>query len=105
MAEFTVKIGQQFEIDAVDVEDELAFLAAASDAAEKADDARTRGHTLIVLGLSAGLALAVATWLGVTDGSFDEVDAVWSAIAFPLGMVMERYFVNRTRKFHSENDH
>ena len=93
MAKFNIKIGRQFEIDAVDIEDETDFLTAASDAAEKADDARTRARTLLGLGLAAALAMAIAAWMGIADGSFDEVDAVWSAIAFPLGVIIERDFL------------
>lgn len=93
MAKFQVKVGSRFDVEAVDLDNEAEFLAAAATAAEKVEDASTRSRALLGLGVAATAALIVATVLGVHDGSFDEVDAVWSAIALPLGVIIDRYFL------------
>ena len=87
MAKFKVTLGEDFHVDGVDIEDvgEVALLA---DLSERVRGARHR-ERLVYAGIAAGLvALAGAAVVGLIDGSFDELDAVWKIAAGPMGLAL-----------------
>jgi hypothetical protein len=91
MAKFKVSIGKPFAVDGVEIEDvEAVERLAAID--ERRALARNQARlTYGVLGVLLA-AMALATFIGWRDGSYDELYAVWSAGGFWAGLVLGRYF-------------
>jgi hypothetical protein len=91
MGRYRVVIGDEFEVDAVDVTDAEVVVEAAN-AAERLEDAKLR--RLLAPGILAACALAllVAAAIGIFDGTFNEIGAVWDAVALPLGAILATYF-------------
>lgn len=89
---FQVKIGNDFVVDAFSVNDEK-IIEAAADAQARLEIAKTRRN--ITLGVMAFviMALICATYIGVRDGSYDEVSSVWDAAKFPTGFILATYFM------------
>ena len=91
MKRFEVTIGEDFDVQAFNLDDvgdvsELSVIAASQ--------ARSRIQEKFALFVFGGIsfALGVATTIGIVDGSFNEVGHVWSASALPLGYVLKAYF-------------
>lgn len=91
MGRYKVIVGDDFEIEALEVED-------VEDVSELSEIAGRRVHqrvqvrlTYLIFGAIV-LSLLIATAIGIYDGSFDEVNSVWSAAALPLGYVLKAYF-------------
>jgi hypothetical protein len=91
MSRYEVVIGREFEIDAVEVE-ESPSQAKPATLTDTERRSRVRERLTYLIFAALVLAIAVATLIGFFDGSYDEVGAVWSAAAFPLGYVFKTYF-------------
>jgi len=91
MSRYHVKIGKEFEIDAVDI-DPKVDLAAAIRAKTKQDEAATRAGVARYVLVAIGFALAVSAAMRLVDGNFGAFSAVWSAASLPLGWVLRSYF-------------
>ncbi len=90
MAKGKVIVGEEFEVSAVNAEGENGVDGYEVGILERT--LKTRDTlTYLYVGL-LGCALVVATGIGLRDGSFDEVNAVWVAGAAPLGYVLRAYF-------------
>lgn len=91
MAKYEVSIGAEFAVGGVEIEDVDAVerLAAVDERRVKARDQRR--ITFGVLGLMA-IAVSVTTYIGWHDGSYDELNTVWSAGAMWVGVVLSPYF-------------
>ena len=91
MKRFKVTIGEDFDVQAFNLNDvgEVAELSAIS--AKKTREKVQERLTYLMLG-GIALALVIATAIGAIDGSFNEVVSVWVAVAVPLGYVLKAYF-------------
>ena len=91
MGRYSVIVGKRFHVEAVDVPD-AEVLAKATDAAQHLEDGKVR--RILALGIVSiiSLALASAAIIGLLDGTYDEIGAVWDAAALPLGYVLATYF-------------
>ncbi len=90
MARFLVKIGDDFEIDAVEVD--LEVVERAISAKGKLDDAATRNCLAAVLLVSMIGALAIAWIMHFVEGDYGSLQAVWMAVSLPLGWIGKYYF-------------
>ena len=91
MAKYKVTIGDDFTIEAVGVEDVGAVEALAAIAERRMANKREIRIAYAVLGFIV-FAIAVSAILGWTDGSYDELDAVWSTGSIWVGVILGRYF-------------
>lgn len=91
MKRFNVVIGEDFEIEALELEcvEDVAKLSAVS-SMHRRSRAQERMAYFLLAGI--GIALAGATLIGLYDGSMNEVGTVWSASAFPMGYILKAYF-------------
>jgi hypothetical protein len=91
MGRYNVVVGDDFEIEAFEVEDaEDVFKL--SGIAERHAHQRMRERLAYLIFGAIFFALVIAVAIGFYDGSFDEVSSVWSAAALPLGYVLKAYF-------------
>lgn len=91
MAKYKVNIGDDFIIEAVEVEDIGAVEALAAIAEHCAASKRETRIAYAVLGF-IGIAIVVSAVLGWAGGSYDELDAVWSTSSIWVGVILGRYF-------------
>ena len=91
MKRFEVTIGEDFEIEAFDLEC-IEDVAGLSDIVTSHRRSRTQERMAYILLGGIGFALAGAASIGIYDGTFNEVSSVWSASAFPLGYILKAYF-------------
>lgn len=91
MKRFEVVVGEDFEIEAFEVEcvGDVAELGSIV-ANYRRSRAQERIAFLLLGGI--GIALAVAGSIGIYDGSFNEIGSVWSASALPLGYILKAFF-------------
>jgi len=88
MPRFKVKVGTKLKVKSVkgvDVKD-VAKLARI---VEKRRKARMRERLAYLILGALVLALLVATAIGFSDGSYNELISVWGAAALPLGYVLK----------------
>jgi hypothetical protein len=93
---YDVRIGNRLEVKSVkgvDV-DEVVKLAEVAESDRKARMQERLAY--LILG-ALTLALFIATGIGFVDGSYNEVNYVWSAAALPLGYVLKTYFEPRSK--------
>lgn len=91
MAKYEVSIGDDFAIDGFEVED-IETVERLAAIGERRIIARDQARiTYGVLGFMLA-AMGVATFIGLRDGTYDELNAVWSAGAIWVGMVLSPYF-------------
>lgn len=91
MGRYKVAVGDDFEIEAVEVKD-VGDVTELSRLAERRRNQRMQERvTYSIFGVII-FALLIATAIGVRDGTFDEVSYVWNAAALPLGCVLKAYF-------------
>lgn len=93
MAQFEVMIGKAFEVSAVEVDD-VGDVSRLVEGVNSHSTSRVRGHVTYLIAVAALLSLLISFFVGWEDGSYDELTAVWSAIALPLGYVLRTYFVS-----------
>jgi hypothetical protein len=91
MSRFNVTIGDDFEVDAFEIEN-FEDVHELSRINERRLKERFRARVSYGLLSSIAFALLLATGIGFHDGSFDEVGLVWGAAALPLGLVLRTYF-------------
>lgn len=91
MTRYRVTVGDEFEIEAFEIQsvDEVSEL---SDIASRRMHQRMRGRLTVTIIFAIFVALLAATWIGLSDGSFDEVGYVWGASAMPLGYILKAFF-------------
>ena len=91
MTKFDVCVGNDFEVFAVDVET-IESVVALSTVASTHRTFRMRENLTMLIMMTFGISLGVATCIGLFDGTFNEVNSVWTAGAVPLGFVLRSYF-------------
>lgn len=91
MGRFSVKIGQSFEIDEVNV-DEGKDVALISEAAVSVADAASRGFILKAMVTAEMVFLFGAAIYGVMNGNFTYLASVWMATAPLVGGMVTYYF-------------
>lgn len=91
MAKFEVCVGDEFEVSAVEVES-IETVLALSTMSSTHRTFRMRENLTVFIMVTLGISLLVATLIGFFDGSFNEVNAVWTAGGVPLGFVLRSYF-------------
>lgn len=91
MKRFEVVIGEDFEIEAFEVEcvEDVAELGSIV-ANYRRSRAQERIAFLLLGGI--GISLAVAGAISIYDGSYNEIGSVWSAAALPLGYILKAFF-------------
>jgi hypothetical protein len=91
MAKYKVTIGEPFAVDGVEIEDIEAV-----DRLAAIDERRllARHQARITCGVLALMvaAMGISAIMGWRDGSYDELNAVWSAGGPWVGLVLGRYF-------------
>lgn len=91
MARYKVRVGKEFEVESIDVDDSRV-VADAAKASRRLRDTRAR-HALAFFMVGAIVAaLAISVAIGFFDGSYNEVSATWNAVSFPLGTIIAAYF-------------
>ena len=91
MAKYKVRVGKDFEIYAADVED-AQVLEQTADLIDKAEKANTRRVLTYVSVTSVIAAISIATYLGLKDGTFNELNVVWTASSWVLAFILGAYF-------------
>lgn len=91
MAKYNVTIGDDFVIEAIDIEDVTAVEALAGVVERRARRKHEAVLAYAVLGF-AGLGLLISMSIGLVDGSFDELGGTWAVASPWVGMVLGRYF-------------
>jgi multidrug transporter EmrE-like cation transporter len=91
MAKYSVSIGDDFLIDAVEVEDIDAVERLAAIAERRAAKKRETSIAYAVLGF-IGLAITVSAVVGLIDGSYNELAGVWATGSIWVGVILGRYF-------------
>lgn len=91
MAKFEVRIGDELEISAVEV-DTIESVMMLSNVSSAHRVFRMRENLTAIIMITLGISLIVATIIGFLDGTFNEVNSVWTAGAVPLGFVLRSYF-------------
>lgn len=91
MTKRTVVIGSVFEIDSVFVNG-VEDIERLSEVEISNRHHKVREKLAYVCVGALAFALGLAAIIGWNDGSFDEVTAVWSAGAAPLGYILRGYF-------------
>jgi steroid 5-alpha reductase family enzyme len=86
MSSFNASLGKTIEIQVNEVGTAEGFKAVS----EYRRDTFAQRLSVTIVGVVI-VALAVATGIGVADGSYNEVQAVWSAVALYLGWVIRSY--------------
>ena len=97
MSKYTMKVGKDFEIDVVDIED-VKILDGAANLIDKAEKANTRKNLTYIILFCIFVAILVASYLGYSDGSYDELSAVWTSSSWGLGFILGAYFVGGSKK-------
>ena len=97
MSKYTIKVGKDFEIDVVDVED-VKILDGAANLIEKAEKASTRKNLTYIILSCIFVAILVASYLGYSDGSYDELSSVWTASSWGLAFILGAYFGGDSKK-------
>ena len=91
MAEYKVIAGEEFVVEAVKLKDIGAIERLAAILERRAMARHQARITYGVLGAMATALLASAI-MGWSDGSYDELNAVWGAGGIWVGLVLGRYF-------------
>jgi hypothetical protein len=91
MTKFEVCVGTEFEVSAVEV-GSIETVLALSAVSSTHRTLRMRENLTVFAMVVLGISLLVATLIGLFDGSFNEVNAVWTAGGVPLGFVLRTYF-------------
>lgn len=91
MAKFEVCVGDEFEVSAVEV-DSIESVVALSTVISTHRTFRMRENLTVFIMMTFGVSLTLATLIGFLDGTFNEVNSVWTAGAVPLGFVLRSYF-------------
>ncbi|RZL81667.1 MAG: hypothetical protein EOP66_05695 [Sphingomonas sp.] len=91
MTKFEVRLSDEFEISGVEV-DSVEVVKAVSDVSIAQRTVKVREKLAFLSVAALGASLAIATWIGFNDGSYNEVVSVWAAGAVPLGFVLRAYF-------------
>lgn len=91
MTKYRVTVGDEFEIEALEIQS-VEEVSELSNIASKQAHQRMRGSLTIIIVFAIFVALLTATGIGLFDGSFDEVGYVWGASAMPLGYILKAFF-------------
>lgn len=94
MKRFQVRMGNDFEIDAFDI-DPGCGLEPILEAKTKQDRERARRRVAYSLLAFIGAALASAAGVGLWRGDLAALHATWDALSLPLGSVLAFYFTGR----------
>lgn len=91
MKRFEVVVGEDFEIEAFELEcvQDVAEIGSIV-ASHRRSRAQERIAFLLLGGI--GFALFIAGCISIYDGSYNEISAVWAACALPLGAILKSYF-------------
>lgn len=91
MAKYNVTVGDDFVIEAIDIEDVTAVEVLAGVVERRARRKHEAVLAYAVLGF-AGASLLISMSIGLFDGSFDELGGTWAVVSPWVGMVLGRYF-------------
>lgn len=91
MKRFNVTAGRDFEVEAIELIDVRDVAELSKINVTMARERRRVAVSYLILG-SIGVALLIATIVGIYDGSLNEVSSVWAAAAVPLGLILRAYF-------------
>jgi hypothetical protein len=91
MGRFRVSVGEDFEVEGVDLSDQTTRDVARSARLFVVEKARQQ--VAYVAGAACMAALAVAFVLGVPSGNYSAVAALWSELKLPLGFIFGYYFM------------
>lgn len=91
MGRYNVIVGEEIEIEAVEVEN-VKDVSELSGLAEGHAHRKMRERLVYLIFGAIFVALMIAVAIGYYDGSFNEVSSIWSAAALPLGYVLKTYF-------------
>lgn len=91
MAKYNVSIGDDFVIDAVEVEEIDAVEKLAAIADRRVADKRETKIAYAVLAF-IGLAITLSAIIGLCDGSYNELAGVWATGSIWVGVILGRYF-------------
>lgn len=99
MGKYNVTIGDEFEIASAKMPSEKV-IEAATEAAIKIRDTKTRSILAIFVAIGAIAALVVAAGvdLNIHPGIWTATEGVWAAIGFPLGALLVYYFTRDRTK-------
>jgi len=79
MRKYEVQIGHPFDVDILR-------------AIERKKDGSVRRTIALSVVIGASCAVALSAVIGFSDGSFNELESVWQAVAAPMGYVFATYF-------------
>ncbi|MEH6791752.1 hypothetical protein [Parasphingorhabdus sp.] len=91
MSKYNVIVGDDFQIEAFELQD-IEDISKLSKIANGRAQQRIQERLTYLILISIVAALLSATAIGLFDGSFDEVGLVWSAAALPLGYILKAFF-------------
>lgn len=96
MSKYKVTIGNEFQIDAVDVPSKGTIDAVSLAAHQLAETKTRRMLAYAIVGATAG-ALAIAAYIDASghSGTWQATVGVWTAAGFPLGCVLGHYFAKK----------
>ena len=88
---YKVIVGSEFEISSTEVIG-TDLVESVAKVAENEAKSRVRQLLVNVIFLFAAVSMAVATFIGLNDGTFNEVATVWSYAGPIVGLVLGYYF-------------
>lgn len=91
MSRYKVRVGEDFEIDAVDIDIDVDVDSALR-AKSALHEAKTRSHVTAALLVAIAIALGFAGCLWFVDGHFEALKSVWNVVAAPLGWIGAHYY-------------
>lgn len=94
MGRYKIKVGEAFEISAVDVKGG-SIIDASSNVIQQLELSKSRSRLTTLIATVCIIFLAGAAVVGFLDGSYDELSNTWTALAFPMGAVLGTYFKSK----------
>lgn len=91
MRRYQVRVGEDFEIDAVDI-DVNVDVESALNAKAALHEAKTRSYVTAALLVAIAIALGVAGSMWFVNGNFEALMSVWTVVAVPLGWIGAHYY-------------
>jgi len=88
---YKVIVGSEFEISSTEVIG-TDLVESVAKVAENEAKSRVRLLLVNIIFLFAAVSMAVATYIGLNDGTFNEVATVWSYAGPIVGLVLGYYF-------------
>ena len=91
MAKFDVKVGDEFEIAGVEIED-IGIVERLAELDERRRVSKQQAFIVCAVLVAFGVALCISAWLGWKDGTYDEFTRVMAGGGPWAGWVIGRYF-------------